>query len=154
MAASSTKFAAVLAAVALAAGCGVSGERGADVYSVRVGSATALVEVASTPEARAIGLSARNSLAPGHGMLFVFPSDTDVPFWMKDTHVPLSIAFIAADGRIAEIQDMAPDTLEKHAPGRPARMALEMPAGWFAENGVTPGDVVSLPAELAGARAR
>jgi uncharacterized membrane protein (UPF0127 family) len=79
------------------------------------------------------------------GMLFVFPADTDGPFWMKDTLIPLSIAFIAADGTIVNVQDMQPQSTDLHSPGARYRYALEVNQGYFARAGVKPGDKVALP---------
>ena len=77
-------------------------------------------------------------------MLFIFVVDQQGPFWMKDTLIPLSIAFIAADGRILEIQDMAPMTEELHRPAQSYRYALEVNQGFFSRNGVNPGDQVEI----------
>ncbi|MGE5617638.1 MAG: DUF192 domain-containing protein [Sphingomonadaceae bacterium] len=100
------------------------------------------LEVADTPESRAMGLSRRPSLAEDAGMLFVFPSDGVAAFWMKDTLVPLSIAFISADGRILEIQDMERLSEELHRPAQPYRYALEVNQGFFDKNGIKAGDRV------------
>lgn len=102
------------------------------------------LEVADTPESRSMGLSRRPSLPEGSGMLFIFVVDQQGPFWMKDTLIPLSIAFIAADGRILEIQDMAPMTEELHRPAQSYRYALEVNQGFFSRNGVNPGDQVEI----------
>jgi hypothetical protein len=133
----------------LAAAGGCADNRTAGPYPIAVGNAYATVDVAADPETRATGLSGRRSLENGHGMLFLFPEETTAQFWMKGTYVPLSIAFVTSGGQIAEIQDMVPETLDKHGPERPFRMALEMPVGWFVEKGVRAGDRVSLPPELA-----
>ena len=78
-------------------------------------------------------------------MLFVFPSDTEARFWMKDTPSPLSIAFIAADGTILDVQDMEPFSTELHRPPQPYRFALELNQGWFERNGFGVGDRVEVP---------
>ena len=136
------------AAIALAAGCGPPPPAKPLLYHIQVAGAAATVEVASSPESRAKGLSGREKLEPDEGMLFLFPGTARVSFWMKDTHVPLSIAFITDDGKITRIADMKPETLEPHDSGGPVQMALEMPSGWFERNGVRPGDAVVLPAEV------
>ena len=101
------------------------------------------VEVAGTPEARACGLSHRRSLPADQGMIFVYPKETPLSFWMKDTEIPLSIAFLDDTGRILSIQDMVPmQTEERYRSPRPARYALEVNQGWFLEHGVEVGDVV------------
>lgn len=100
------------------------------------------LEVAATPESRAVGLSRRQSLPEDAGMLFVFPSDGQAAFWMKDTSIPLSIAFISAEGRILEIQDMDALSEELHRPAQPYRYALEVNRSFFRRSGVTVGDTV------------
>ncbi len=80
----------------------------------------------------------RFSLRPDHGMLFVFDAPQPLAFWMKDTYIPLSIAFIGADGRILNIEDMAPQTERTHDSRGPALFALEMKKGWFAQLGLQP----------------
>jgi uncharacterized membrane protein (UPF0127 family) len=100
------------------------------------------VEVASTPDTRATGLMNRFSLKPDTGMLFVFERPEPLAFWMKNTFVPLSIAFLDADGRILNIEDMAPQTENLHWSRGPSLYALEMRKGWFAERGIKPGDRV------------
>ncbi len=75
-------------------------------------------------------------------MLFVFPSEGQAAFWMKDTSIPLSIAFIAADGRILETRDMQPLSEELHRPTQPYMYALEVNQGFFRQNGVNAGDRV------------
>jgi uncharacterized membrane protein (UPF0127 family) len=99
-------------------------------------------EVATTVATRAVGLMRRFSLRPDHGMLFVFDTPQPLAFWMKDTYVPLSIAFIGADGRILNIEDMAPQTESLHDSRGPAMFALEMKKGWFVQFAITAGDRV------------
>ena len=99
-------------------------------------------EVAATPEVRATGLMHRFSLRPDSGMLFVFERAEPQAFWMKNTFVPLSIAFIDTEGRILNIEDMAPQTENSHWSKGPSLYALEMRKGWFAERGIRPGDRV------------
>jgi uncharacterized membrane protein (UPF0127 family) len=102
----------------------------------------AVVEVAASPEERATGLMHRFSLAPDHGMLFVFERAEPLSFWMKNTYIPLSIAFIDANGRILNIEDMAPQTETTHWSRGLGLYALEMRKGWFAERGIRAGDRV------------
>jgi len=99
-------------------------------------------EVAATEETRTTGLMRRFSLRPDHGMLFVFEQPQQLAFWMKNTYIPLSIAFIGTDGRIINIEDMAPLTEMTHDSRGPAIYALEMKKGWFAQLGIKPGDKV------------
>jgi hypothetical protein len=98
-----------------------------------------VAEVAATPTTRTTGLMNRFSLKPDHGMLFVFPEPQALTFWMHDTYVPLSIAFIGADGRIVNIEDMAPRTETTHPSYGLALYALEMKKGWFADRGIAAG---------------
>jgi len=107
-----------------------------------VGDHKLTAEVVVTPEQRAVGLMHRFSLKTDHGMLFVFERSEPLSFWMKNTFIPLSIAFIGADGRIVNIEDMKPQTEDTHWSKGPALYALEMRKGWFAEKGIGPGAVV------------
>ena len=100
------------------------------------------VEVAKTPEERANGLMGRKHLGKDEGMLFIFETEDYHGFWMKDTRIPLSIAFIDKEGRIVRITDMKPLTLESHTPPKPILYALEMEQGWFPANGIKVGDIV------------
>ncbi|MDR2134350.1 MAG: DUF192 domain-containing protein [Treponema sp.] len=100
------------------------------------------VELARTGEEHARGLMHRKQLPQGEGMLFIFGRDQVLSFWMKDTLIPLSIAFIASDGRIIDIKDMqALDTTAVKS-SRSVRYALEVPQGWFDRAGVGEGDIV------------
>lgn len=96
-------------------------------------------EVAVTPEQRALGLMFRRDLGDNDGMLFVFEQPARQCFWMRNTPTPLSIAFIADDGTIVNLADMAPQTEQDHCSARPVRYALEMNQGWFASRGIKPG---------------
>jgi uncharacterized protein len=100
------------------------------------------VEVAKTPAERARGLMGRRHLGQEEGMFFIFETEDYHAFWMKDTFIPLSIAFIDKSGRIVEIADMKPLSLESHSPPKPVLYALEMRKGWFSRNGIKVGDVV------------
>jgi uncharacterized membrane protein (UPF0127 family) len=101
-------------------------------------------EIARTDEERAQGLMYRKKLADGEGMLFVFERDDILSFWMKNTLIPLSIAFIGHDGRVIETRDMLPGDLNSVKSSRSARYALEVPQGWFSRAGVQAGDVVKV----------
>jgi uncharacterized membrane protein (UPF0127 family) len=100
------------------------------------------VEVAKTPEEVAHGLMGRKHLGKNEGMLFIFETEDYHSFWMKDTLIPLSIAFIDKDGRIVWITEMNPLTLDSHVPPQPILYALEMNKGWFSSRGIKAGDVV------------
>jgi uncharacterized membrane protein (UPF0127 family) len=96
-------------------------------------------EVARTEETRERGLMFRKSLDGNDGMLFVFEQPDRQCFWMHNTPLPLSIAFIADDGMIVNIEDMAPETDDTHCSRKPVRYALEMAQGWFATHGISAG---------------
>ncbi len=111
------------------------------------------VELALTGVERGRGLMDREELPEDGGMLFVFLGDTQAAFWMKDTLIPLSIAFIAADGTILDVQDMEPLSEDAHRPPEPYRYALEVNQGWFREHGLGRGDRVEIPDSVSGATA-
>ncbi len=96
-------------------------------------------ELATDPASRARGLMFREHLGPNEGMLFVFPEKSRQCFWMRNTLVPLSIAFIDDDGAVANIADMQPRSDDSHCSARAIRYALEMEQGWFAKRGIAPG---------------
>ena len=102
-------------------------------------------EVARTDEQRQMGLMLRNEMAQHEGMLFVFEEQAIHCFWMKNTLLPLSIAFIADDGSIVNIVDMPPQSLASHCPAKPVRYALEMNQGWFVKHGIKAGFRLSGP---------
>jgi uncharacterized protein len=112
------------------------------VVELRIKKHTLKVEVAATAAARTIGLMNRFSLAPDSGMLFVFPQSEQLGFWMKDTFVPLSIAYLDAKGVILNIADMKPRDETTHPSKGPAMFAVEMKQGWFKERGIVAGDQV------------
>jgi uncharacterized membrane protein (UPF0127 family) len=99
-------------------------------------------EIAATTETRMTGLMHRFSLRPDHGMLFVFREPEPLAFWMKNTYVALSIAYIDDKGRIVNIEDMAPKTENAHPSRGPVLYALEMKKGWFKERGIETGAAV------------
>ena len=111
--------------------------------TLTIGTHKLVAEVVTTVEQRATGLMNRFSLKPDHGMLFVFGRPAPQGFWMKNTYIPLSIAFLDADGRILNIEDMRPQSEETHGSKGPALYAVEMKKGWFAERGIGPGAVVA-----------
>lgn len=110
----------------------------------RDGQVVAVVnaEIAGTPEDRKQGLMFRKNLPEGEGMFFIFEYDQILSFWMRNTYIPLSIAFITRDGRIIEIRDMYPHDENSVASSRSVRYALEVPQGWFTRAGVRIGDTV------------
>ena len=112
---------------------------------IELGGRKLAVEAACTPQQREIGMMYRRSLKADEGMLFVFPHDEVLSFYMKNTYVPLSIAFIKANGVIANIAHMEAHSLEPHRSRTECRFALEMPLGWFSSNGVAEGSKVVIP---------
>ena len=96
-------------------------------------------QVAATPEQRATGLMWRREMPQHEGMLFVFEQPSQQCFWMKNTLLPLSIAFVEDDGTIVNIDEMKPQTLDSHCSTKPVRYVLEMNQGWFARKGLKPG---------------
>jgi uncharacterized membrane protein (UPF0127 family) len=127
-------YAILLFGMALAASAGQPA-----VVRLEAGGHRLTAELALTPAARARGLMHRDALPEDHGMLFVFPGPEQVCMWMKDTPLPLSVAFLDAEGVIINIAEMRPLSLDSHCAGRPARYALEMAGGWFARRGLKPG---------------
>jgi len=110
-------------------------------------------EVAADSATRTRGLMMRERLGTNEGMLFVFPDRQVYCFWMRNTLIPLSIAFIDDDGTIAGLADMQPHSEDSHCPPRPVRYALEMEQGWFAKRGIAPGAKLT-SAEFFGAGPR
>ena len=108
------------------------------------GDVIILAEIARTDEQRAQGLMHRQELKDGHGMLFVFERDQFLSFWMKNTYIPLSIAYISSGGRILEIYDMEPHNLSPISSSRSVRYALEVPQGWFDRVGIGTSDILNL----------
>lgn len=123
---------AVLAAASATAGQLPVVELNAGIHLIRA-------EVANTFDSRARGLMYRKTLGPNSGMLFVFPDVSAHCMWMRNTYVPLSVAFMDEQGTIVSIHDMKPLDETSHCAARQARFALEMNQGWFAQKGVKPG---------------
>ena len=107
--------------------------------SLNAGIHVIRAEVANTFDTRARGLMHRESLGPNQGMLFVFPQLERHCMWMKNTPLPLSVAFIDEVGTVISISEMVPHTEDSHCAARPARFALEMSKGWFAGKGIRAG---------------
>lgn len=116
----------------------------------RCGAAELTLEVAADEESRARGLMFRRELAPGAGMLFLYPTETRGAFWMRNTFLPLSIAFLDRSGGIVGLYDMAPFDETPVGPDEAFLSAIEVPQGWFAAQGVHEGDhcELDLPADL------
>ena len=102
-------------------------------------------QVAMTPQERQTGLMLRKDMPQHEGMLFVFEQATVQCFWMKNTLLPLTAAFVADDGTIVNTADMKPETTESHCSAKPVRYVLEMNKGWFAKKGIRQGSKLSGP---------
>ncbi len=100
-------------------------------------------ELADTPKAREVGLMNRTSMPTNSGMLFVFEQKAGHCFWMSNTKIPLSIAFIADDGKIVNIEEMQAETTNNHCPKAAIRYALEMNKQWFSDRVIVPGSVIT-----------
>ena len=103
------------------------------------------VQVAATPEQRQIGLMFRKDMPQHEGMIFIFDQPAQQCFWMKNTLIPLSAAFVLDDGTIANIEDMKPLVLDGHCSTQPVRYVLEMNRGWFAKKGIKAGSKLQGP---------
>ena len=113
------------------------------VIELKIGKTTVQAEVATTPSSQQLGLMYRKELPTNSGMLFIFSDKAGHCFWMKNTLIPLSIAFLEDDGKIINIEEMLPQTEENHCPTRATRFALEMNTEWFSTRKITPGTVVT-----------
>ena len=133
-------------------GCpgGQQAMRSADarLVDVKIGRWTVKAEVADTPELRQKGLQLRPALEGGYGMLFVFDEPQVPSFWMKDTIVALSIAFIREDGTIVHVARMEPKDLTSISPEEPVKYALEVRQGWFEDRQIGPGTKAEMPSEI------
>jgi uncharacterized membrane protein (UPF0127 family) len=137
------RFSAILALVALSSAFVQSALcAGLPTTSLTIHGHKIVAEVATTPDERATGLMNRFSIQTDHGMLFVFERPQQLSFWMKNTYIPLSIAFLDQQGRILNIEDMAPQTETTHWSNGRALYALEMRKGWFLARGIKAGDRV------------
>jgi uncharacterized membrane protein (UPF0127 family) len=110
-----------------------------DTVTLSAGMHNIRAEVARTSLQTQTGMMFRTEMAPNEGMLFAFDGLERRCFWMKNTLLPLSIAFIADDGRIVNLADMQPQSEQSHCSAEPVRFALEMNQGWFAKRGIKPG---------------
>jgi len=106
------------------------------------------VKLARTPEEQSRGLMNISSLPKDHGMLFVYPREQLLSFWMKDTSIPLQIAFIGADKRITQIESLKPYSMASVKSKQPAQWALEVNLGWFDDNSIKVGDSVAIPGAI------
>lgn len=150
-AAAATTFA-LLALLAFGAGCGDGDDSPGDSLKVTVSqggkTASVRIEVAATSSERQQGLMLRQEMAEDAGMLFLFPRDVRVGFWMRNTYLPLDIAYISADGAVLEIRAAKPLDETVLTPAKPYRYVLEVNQGWLERHGLGVGAQVELPAGL------
>jgi len=111
-------------------------------YPLKIKGHAIRVEVANTPQTRQTGLMFRNKLSENQGMAFVYEAEDRHAMWMKNTLIPLSVAFIDRNGRIINIEDMVPQSEDTHMAAAPAAYSLEMNQGWFKKRGIKKGDLV------------
>jgi uncharacterized membrane protein (UPF0127 family) len=115
---------------------------GLPMVELKTGIYRIQAELADTPKAREVGLMNRTSMPTNSGMLFIFEQKAGHCFWMNNTKIPLSIAFIADDGKIVNIEEMQAETTNNHCPKVAVRYALEMNRQWFSERVIIPGTVI------------
>ncbi len=137
----------LLGGVLFAAGVcaqGVQGQPQMQLPRVQISAGMHLIDaqVAANFEQRATGLMHRKEMPTNEGMLFVFEQPAQQCFWMKNTLLPLTAAFVADDGRIVNLVDMKPQTLDSHCSTEPVRFVLEMNQGWFAKKGLKAGNTL------------
>ncbi|MDP3759889.1 MAG: DUF192 domain-containing protein [Ramlibacter sp.] len=143
-----TRIPHALAALVLSAACAAAAAEEPQMNLPRVALSAGLhridAQVALTPEQRTIGLMFRKDMPQHEGMLFVFEQPSVQCFWMKNTFLPLTAAFVADDGTVVNLVDMKPHSTDSHCSAKPVRYVLEMNQGWFAKKGLKAG------AKLAG----
>jgi hypothetical protein len=127
----------------------VSQETAKSFLDLKIKGKKIKVEVVRTESEKARGLMFRQKLGKDEGMLFVYEKEDRLSFWMKNTPIPLSIAFLDKTGRIVDIQDLVPFSLQTRVSAFPAQYALEVNQGWFKANGISIGDTVTFPAGFA-----
>jgi uncharacterized membrane protein (UPF0127 family) len=113
------------------------------IIELKAGMYRIEAELADTPAARQTGLMYRTFMPTNTGMLFVFPEKAIHCFWMRNTKLPLTIAFIDDDGKIVNLSDMEPETQNNHCPRGPVRFALEMNQKWFTQRALGTGTVIT-----------
>jgi len=118
-----------------------------DLQRIKLSAGMHLIDtqVAATPEQRSTGLMFRRDMPQSEGMLFVFEQASQQCFWMKNTLLPLTAAFVADDGTIVNMADMKPQTTDAHCSAQPVRYVLEMNKGWFVKKGIKAGSKLGGP---------
>ncbi len=130
----------ILVMLLLSAGC--NAEEELPTTELQVGADTYMVEIARSPEERQTGLMDRDSIGEYEGMLFVFEHDQHLSFWMKNTYIPLSIAYISKQGIVKSIHHMQPESLRTVESNQAVRFALELSQGAFERSGIEVGDKI------------
>jgi uncharacterized membrane protein (UPF0127 family) len=133
----------LLAGLALSAASQDSPQTNLPRIKVQAGMYQIDTQVAQTPEQRSIGLMYRSEMPQHEGMLFVFEQPATQCFWMKNTLLPLTAAFVADDGTIVNLADMKPQSTDAHCSDKPVRFVLEMHQGWFVKKGLKAGSRLS-----------
>ena len=118
------------------------------LHEITINGKSIHVEVVSMQRKRMLGLMFREKLDKDQGMLFIYPQEQHLSFWMKNTKIPLSIAFINSNGEIAQIEAMSPYSLTSHTSKDKVRYALEMEEGWFKKNGIRVDGKVNFSSEI------
>jgi uncharacterized protein len=131
--------AAIALATVLSPACAQEAQSNLPRVKLSAGMYQIEAQVAQTTDQRMIGLMFRKEMPQHEGMLFVFEQPSQQCFWMKNTLLPLSAAFIDDDGTVVNVEDMKPQTLDSHCSAKPVRYVLEMNQGWFAKKGIKPG---------------
>lgn len=144
-----TRFASVVAAAAVLFSVNVKAQDGPQMNLQRVKLSAGMniidAQLAQTTDQRQVGLMLRKDMPQHEGMLFVFEQPSQQCFWMKNTLLPLTAAFVADDGTIVNLADMKPQTTDSHCSAQPVRYVLEMNQGWFAKKGIKAGSKLSGP---------
>jgi uncharacterized membrane protein (UPF0127 family) len=136
------RLAALMLAAAVSAAAAQGVPQDLPTITLQVGINNIRAMVAITPDQRQTGLMFRREMAQHEGMLFVFDEPSPQCFWMKNTLLPLSIAFLADDGSVVNTDEMKPLTLDSHCSTRPVRFVLEMNQGWFTKRGIKAGSKI------------
>lgn len=131
------------AAACMLAGVGAQAQEKFPTVQLNAGMYVIQAEVAATEAQRELGLMNRKTMPPNAGMVFLFQRPAQVCMWMKNTLLPLSVAFLDETGKIINIEDMQPETTNSHCTAAPATYALEMNQGWFKQKHIKPGSVIS-----------
>ena len=144
-----TRLACIVALTTIPVSFDVSAQDGPQLNLQRVklsaGMSVIDAQLALTPKQRQIGLMLRKDMPQHEGMLFVFEQPAEQCFWMKDTLLPLTAAFVADDGTIVNMADMKPQTMDSHCSAQPVRYVLEMNQGWFAKKAIKAGSKLGGP---------